>query len=392
MKRKISFGAAIALMLIGILITFQLTYSLVENKYKSKLSEIMDAAIKYDDLSDLDTIVEKNYIYGVKKDKISGDLLSGYVSSLGDRFSCLMSKETFETYSSLSGTASYFDLGIEFLPDKETGLLYVSGIYEASPAAKCDIKFGDVLFKIDDTVLYGKSVYEAACVIRSAQKSESDIYLIRGDKIIKHTVERTPSDKPSLSYRFIGDILYADVHDFNSTLTDVFKSAIASKADGDISGVIFDLRGVHDDDLTAACELLDYILPDGPAIRIDAADGTSSEMHASGEPFGKKIAVIVNAGTSGAGEAFAKALKAYGNAKVIGETTYGKNSLQKTFSLSDGSFLSLSFQKYALATGGDDAAVHPDVPVKLSPDLSAKYFTLSIGEDTQLEAAVSVLK
>jgi carboxyl-terminal processing protease len=105
------------------------------------------------------------------------------------------------------------------------------------------------------------------------------------------------------------------------------------------------------------------------------------------------MAVLVNGNTASAGELFAACLKDYEKAVLVGETTFGKGSMQTTMSFSDGTAFKYTFRYYCppFSDNYDGVGIKPDVKAELSKEALSHFYTLTDAEDTQLQAAVEEL-
>jgi carboxyl-terminal processing protease len=106
------------------------------------------------------------------------------------------------------------------------------------------------------------------------------------------------------------------------------------------------------------------------------------------------MAVLTNHNTASAAELFTAALKDYGKAKSIGETTYGKGTMQEMYDLNDGTALDFSVAYFypPKSDNFDGKGIQPDIPVSLSEEKQQNFYSLSQDDDDQLQAAISYIE
>ena len=152
------------------------------------------------------------------------------------------------------------------------------------------------------------------------------------------------------------------------------------------SAWIIDLRGNPGGLVTAVCDTLRQILPEGLIVYTEDKNGKREEYTCDGDtPISIPLVVLVNENTASAAEIFTGAVKDYGIGTIVGTTTFGKGIVQNTFQLSDGSVVKLTIAHYYTPLGNDihKVGITPDVEVELPDDATS---------DVQLEKALEVVK
>ena len=150
--------------------------------------------------------------------------------------------------------------------------------------------------------------------------------------------------------------------------------------------LIIDLRGNPGGLVTAVCDTLRQILPEGLIVYTEDKNGKREEYTCDGDtPISIPLVVLVNENTASAAEIFTGAVKDYGIGTIVGTTTFGKGIVQNTFQLSDGSVVKLTIAHYYTPLGNDihKVGITPDVEVELPDDATS---------DVQLEKALEVVK
>jgi len=175
-----------------------------------------------------------------------------------------------------------------------------------------------------------------------------------------------------------------------------FKNAVKALIDDGVDGFVFDVRDNPGGELAAICEILDFLLPEGPIAHIIGADGEERQVYTSNaSEIDLPMTVLVNGNTASAAELFTSALRDYDKAEIVGTLTYGKGCGQEGFYLTDGSvvFITSFFYNPPFSDNYDGIGITPDIEVELPEELqNQNLFLIDHEEDTQLAAALGALK
>ena len=150
--------------------------------------------------------------------------------------------------------------------------------------------------------------------------------------------------------------------------------------------LVVDVRDNPGGVLSSVCDILRQILPEGLIVYTEDKNGKREEYTCNGvHALEKPLVVLVNNNSASASEIFAGAVQDYGLGTIIGETTYGKGVVQRTFLLDDGSALKLTSEKYFTPKGQDidGTGIKPDIVVEQEENSDT---------DLQLAEALEVLK
>jgi carboxyl-terminal processing protease len=186
------------------------------------------------------------------------------------------------------------------------------------------------------------------------------------------------------------------IENFDDRCADETIAAIEELLAQGATKLIFDVRNNPGGYKTELCEVLDYLLPEGPLFRSEYYDGKVQVDESDENYLDVPMAVLVNAESISAAEFFAAALDEYDAATVVGEQTIGKGYFQQSYRLSDGSAVGLSVGRYTTPKGVSltDVGITPDVVVEVDDELfwQIYYGNVTWEEDPQILAAVEVLK
>ena len=274
----------------------------------------------------------------------------------------------------------------------ETGIDFARGYYlrvvstrDGSPAAKAGIRTGDYIRAIEGRSTRDMSAYEGARLLRGAPGSKVTLLVIRGNAAEPHelVITRDRLAGAEVTSRMANaNTGYIRIVEFTSNTAARLKQAVDALAKTGASRYVVDLRGTSRGDVDEGVAAARLFLRSGTitvkvtrdlTARPDAKDKTRKETvtaQSSDGSVAAAVVLIVDSGTSGAGEVFAAALDGNKRADIVGSRTIGRAARQQLVKLSDGSGLLLTTVRYLTPAS---AAIHekgvtPDVLVD-EPDV-----------------------
>ena len=298
-----------------------------------------------------------------------------------DPHSVLMSPEQYKEMS-LSTSGQFGGLGIVIsIRDQQ---LTVINPMPATPAGRAGIKKYDRIVKINGESTLNMGLNEAVNHLRGAPGSKVTIYVHREGPdgwagVKPYELTRETIHVASVEHRLLdGNIGYVRLKQFQSNTAADLEAALADlKKNGELKGLVLDLRGNPGGLLDQAARVADKFIAEGP---IGATVGNPSEgreekdAHGEGTEPEYPIAMLVNGSSASASEIVAGAMKNHDRAVIIGETSFGKGSVQLVFSdLPDKAALKLTIAQYLTEPGDvsiQGVGVTPDVeldPMTVDP-------------------------
>jgi carboxyl-terminal processing protease len=330
-----------------------------------------------------------NYEGKLDTDKLIEGANRGMVEAAGDPYTTYFSKqEANEFMNDLEGTFS--GIGAE-LGRKDDKLVVVTTL-DNSPAKKAGLMKDDIIAKVNDEATSGWSVDKAVSHIRGEKGTTVKLTVLRGDEVKDISITRDKITDPSVKAEVTKDkigILRISRFGETDTVALAKKAAIDFKSQG-VKSVIVDLRGNGGGYLEAATDIAGLWLHNGDVIVSERANGrVTDELRASGDPILKGVptAVLIDGGSASASEILAGALKDHKAAKLVGEQTYGKGSVQQIVDMPFGAKLKVTIAKWYTPNGKniDKEGISPDVKV----GFSAKE--AKAGKDPQKDRAIKLL-
>ena len=337
--------------------------------------------------------IKKDYVDDVDQVEIMDSAINGVLQSL-DPYSAYMSPELFkEMQTDTSG--KFGGLGIEI--GMEAGVVKVISPIDGTPAAKAGIKAGDFIVKIGDKQVQGKSLMEAVKLMRGAVGTSINLTIRRKGvkkplefKIIRKIVEvQSVNSKIISNEKNLG---YIRLKSFNENSDEqILLSLKKFEKNKNIKGYVLDLRNNPGGLLSKAISITDFFLNDGEIVSTKGRNVSETRKffaRKGDETNGKPLIVLINNGSASASEIFAGALKDHKRAIILGESSYGKGSVQSIIPLSNGGGMRLTISKYYLPSGKSisEVGVTPDIFVEETLD----DFKIDSLKDNQLNYAIKL--
>lgn len=378
--------------------------------YEARLAAVDEQIAEYGeiaaDLREIDEMYRAMYPGQIDSVSVRDFAIRGYVAGTGDRYGFYYPPEEAEALmNEVNGESD--GIGVNVIYDTSAGCIEIISVVPDSPAEKAGIAIGDYIAFVINEEGERESVAEigydvALTKLRGAAGTKADFVVLRdsdGDGVYdekQFSIERAKVESLSITYHIyepdktVGVISIAS---FDKKTPEQFFEAVDALKKAGAAKLVFDVRNNPGGDKDAVCEVLDYLLPEGPILRtVDAAGEYTVEAQSDADFLDMPMAVVMNEGTASAGELFAAAIKDYGAGKLVGTVTYGKGSMQSIVpAFDDGSLLRLTIALYCPPTSEnyDGVGITPDVTVPLDEALKDKsFYKYTDAEDNQLRAAV----
>ena len=336
--------------------------------------------------------INKEYVDEVNQSESMDSAINGLLQSL-DPYSAYMSPEIFnEMQTETSG--EFGGLGIEV--GMESGVVKVISPIDDTPASKAGIKAGDYIVKINNTQVQGKSLSEAVDLMRGPVGSGIELTIRRrGEKkalifnVIREVIQ-IKSVKADLLEKNIG---YIRLTSFNENSGKQIEREIKKLEKNDsVKSYILDLRNNPGGLLSQAIKISDFFLENGEIVSTKSRKASENRKWFAKKgdlTNGKKLIVLINYGSASASEIVAGALKDHKRAILLGESSYGKGSVQSIIPLKNKGAIRLTVAKYYLPSGKSisEVGVSPDIEIGEENE----DFRIKTETDNQLDYAIKLL-
>ena len=338
--------------------------------------------------------VEKSYLGTLPdSDEATYGAVRGALSTLGDPYTIFVEPvDREEERERLRG--NFGGIGAVVVRDEE-GNLVLEPI-PGNPAEAAGILSGDILLKVDGSPISAEmTVSEIADVIRGEEGTEVILEILHpgDDEPVEVTIVRAAILLPSVTYRVLEEeptIGYVMLSRFSAESAGEVESALEDLLDQGVEQVILDLRHNGGGLLNAAVDVSDLFLDEGPILFQISRDEDEREFNSSNDTLApsQPLAVLVNGGTASAAEIVAGALSDRDRATLIGETTFGKGSVQLVYDLSDGSSVHVTSARWYTPARRelDQNGLEPDIAVELTQE------AIDAGRDETLQRAIEYLQ
>ena len=340
-----------------------------------------------------DTIMSE-YYKDVDSDKLIEGAINGMLESLDDEHTMYFDKKSKEEFDSeLSG--NYYGIGAQIqLTSDET--IKITKVFDDSPAKKAGLKEEDVFVSVDGTSVKGKSATEVANMLKSDSVKTSTIVVKRNDKELTFKVTKENITLFSVSSEMLDNngknVGYLSVSIFGQKTYSQFKDALTKLEKQDMDSLIIDLRGNTGGYLSTVTNMLEEFIDKGNIIyQIQSSSGVKQYKTVKASEKKYKIVVLIDGGSASASEIMSAAMKEVYGATLVGQTTYGKGTVQTTKNLSNGSMIKYTIEKWLTPSGKniDKEGIKPDYEVELGDSYKNNP---TKENDAQLQKALDLLK
>ena len=336
--------------------------------------------------------INKEYVDETNQSEGMDAAINGLLQSL-DPYSSYMSPEIFEEMQTES-SGEFGGLGIEV--SMEAGVVKVISPIDDTPASKSGIKAGDYIVKINNTQVQGKSLSEAVDLMRGPVGSSIELTIRRRGvkKALTFNITREIIEVKSVKSDLLDkNIGYIRLTSFNDNSSEQIRKQIKKLENNNkVNAFILDLRNNPGGLLSQAIKISDFFLEDGEIVSTKGRQKSENRkwFASSGDLInGKTLVVLINNGSASASEIVAGALKDHKRAVLVGESTYGKGSVQSIIPLKNEGAIRLTISKYYLPSGKSisEVGVAPDISI----EEEESDFRIDTETDNQLNFARKLL-
>ena len=325
-------------------------------------------------------------------DELTDGAIRGLLAALDDPHASYLSAE--QHAKEQEGYRGYFDGIGARVTLTDAGLTVIAPI-PGAPAEAAGIRAGDIILAVDGATIDHLTLIEAVNLIRGPRGTEVTLLVRRPDSFENRSITVTRGRIPidSTSFRMLDDgIGHLWVYSFSDTTEQEVRDALDELGDAQGRGLVLDLRNNPGGLLAAVLDVSDLFLDGGSILYEIDAQGQRTDHEASrgGDANSIPMTVLVNQYSASASEILAGAIKANGRATVIGETTFGKGSVNITRELSDGSAIYFSIRRWYLPDGTQIEGHGVTPNVEIASDVQT--LPVPLDDDVALRKAIEILE
>ena len=364
--------------LFGIVIGYLINYS-KDASHNKNLNKIITT---YADIVD-------DYYGKVDENKLSNAAIKGMIDSLDDPYSNYMEGNIADEFNQMVD-GKYVGIGVVVSYSEEGNI--VKEVTENGPAEKAGIKVDDIIVKVNDVDVTNYLGDELVTLIRGKAGSKVKITVSRDNKNLDFNIKRASIDLDSVSKEVYeaGDALvgYIRISAFASNTAAQFKDALVELEKEKVDSLIIDVRNNPGGHLSQARKILSNFFEKDTVLYQIESKGKKKKIYSTTSDTRKyPVAVLINGSSASAAEVLASCFKDnYKNAIIVGETSYGKGTIQKSERLGSGASIKYTTDKWLTSKGKwlNEKGVKPDYEVIADYGLEIDF-----ENDEQLQTALS---
>jgi len=321
--------------------------------------------------------------------------IQGLLDSSGDKYAVYFNKTHYKEFNEET-MGAFGGIGVTLGQNKE-GQAYVVEVFPDTPAQSVGIKAGDVFTSIDGVTRAKWTTEEVVKRVRGEEGTKVKVVMSRPTKDphaepaeLPFDITRAKITYPNIKAEKIGDIGYIRLGQFNAKAVDDVKKAVQDLTKQGAKGFVLDLRDDPGGLLDQAVDVSSLFIADGAIVRVDERGKPEQVLSANGNKItDAPMAVLINGDSASASEITAGALQDYARAVLVGETSFGKGSVQTIEQLPDGGAVKFTIAHYLTPKKRviNGIGLTPDVIVVMDREKQADKKT-----DTQLQKALDVVK
>lgn len=264
----------------------------------------------------------------------------------------------------------------------DTCRIVIASTIEGTPAQAAGLQAGDVIVAVDGEDIDGWNVDEVTARVRGPAGTNVRLTIERASESFDVTIKRAAVVIPVLEAARFGDDGYIRLRVFNEAADEQFESAVIQLVGEGIDDLVVDLRNNPGGLLDTAIDITSVFLPSGEVV---VTEGPNDDMSYSVTgtavlPGDVDVIFVVNGGSASASEVVSAVLQERDRATIVGENTFGKNTVQQRFNLSNGGALKLTIARWLTPEGLDfgSVGVTPDVEMTLGADTTAEDLVAAV--------------
>lgn len=336
------------------------------------------------------SIVESRYVDPVEIDILVNGAIDGMVKALEDEHSGYIRPDLCDRASDFSGEFS--GIGVTIRTIQDTGEIEVVTVIPGSPAEAAGVLPGDVFYAVDGQLVAGMTQAELSALVPGPRGTEVTITFKRGEEFLTFMIVREVFSLPNVSYEIVGDnIAHVKMLDFNDLSRAQLDEAFDAVDINNSNGLIFDIRDNPGGTLASAIEIGSAFIEDGVLLRQVSRDQSEEVTRTRGgyADLDVPIVVLVDETSASASEVIAGAMQDYRVATILGETTFGKGTVQNIVDeLANGGCVRITVKRWLTPNGSwiHKQGITPDIIVESDPESDEER-----ENDVQLEAAIEFL-
>ena len=365
--------------------------------YTAKPLSIITNTDSPSDIQEVEKIYDNllsKYYGEIDKQTLSDAAIKGMIEALNDPYSTYIDAENTDDFDEQI-YGYYVGIGTEITLNDENQF-EVTNIFENTPATDANIELHDIVVKVNNEDVSGKTVSDIGKLIQGEIGTDVTLTLRRGEEEFDVTITRDRIDLISVTSQIFEKddkrIGYIKVTNFASNTFNQFQTALNELEENDIESLIIDVRDNLGGQLEVATQIASLFLTKDKVVYQLNTNGIIQPIYSTGPgSFQKPITVLINGATASASEVLAIALQESADATVIGTTSYGKGTIQESYKLSTGATIKFTVQEWLSPNGNtvNEVGVKPDIEISETENPGE---TDTLETDTVLQTAITIMQ
>lgn len=342
-------------------------------------------------------LIERNFLTKVEHDKIMNGAINGMLAALDDPYTTYMNPEETREFDETINS-SFQGIGAEV--SLEDGRVTIIAPIKGSPAEKAGIRANDVIQSVNGEKLDGLTLTQAVSKIRGVKGSQAKLVILRGGsgEPVELTIVRDDIPVETVYADMVSDTVgKIEIRQFSTNTASRFHEELGKLEEKGMKGLIIDVRDDPGGLLPSVVDILENFVPKGkPIVQIEDRNGKREATPAEGKYAQKTypVTVLINKGSASASEILAAGIKEAAGGKLVGETTFGKGTVQVTYEkeMGDGSNIKMTMYKWLTPNANwiHKKGIEPDLAVEQPDYFKARPFSKketlkpdTVGEDVK---------
>ncbi len=328
--------------------------------------------------------IETKYVNDTDDVKLIDGAIDGMVKSLNDPHSNYLSPKMYKTLMEQT-EGSFAGIGVVMGMDNEQKI-HIVGIMENSPGQKAGLQEGDEILAVDGVPVTQMAFDEVAAHVRGQAGTDVVLTIMRDNTNQDITITRDNIKLKTVGHKMLdNNIGYIQIVSFSEDTANEFNEAYNDLKNQGMKALVLDLRNNPGGLLTTCVEIAKKLVPKGEIVSIVDKQGNKETYSSSLEAPEYPLAVLINKNSASASEILSGAIQDTKAGTIIGNTSYGKGSVQTILPMFEDDAVKLTIARYYTPSGRsiDGTGITPDIEINLDENATS---------DTQLDKALEVLK
>lgn len=356
-------------------------------------------------IQDVYNAIQSNYIEEADKDTLLRGALEGMVNALGDPYSEYLDASESQMFDeTIEG--SFFGIGVQIM--SQNGKVVIISPITDTPAEKAGLQPNDIILEADGTVLTDMDTNQVVSYIRGEAGTKVKLTIQRGSNVFEVEVERAEIPITSVTGELDEnnkEIGFVQINQFSGTTSQELVEVVEDLRGQGAKAFIFDLRNNPGGLLDQAITISNMFLEDGQVVmQVQEKDVDPTVYEANDAAYGdfqitEPYVVLINEGSASASEILSAAIQENTQSPLLGQTSFGKGTVQNITNESELGELKLTIAKWLTPNGTwiHDTGITPTIEVAPDPLTSAVLLneseTLQVGDANEfVKTAISFLK